>query len=173
MDNPFGWSKDDGRGRRLPPPLKKQVEMTPRLIFTCLAACIVLVCVVAQILENQVASYRNRGIQVIEAELERLPPPPGTAYSTVEKSNGPLRPLELDVSYPMVLGSCLAVTLYYAPLVRTNGWHDGGASHGPTVSVETFFKDAQGYHLRLNITCDGGTIVLAFRNLSGPSFLFL
>lgn len=165
MDDPFGWSKYDGRGRPLPPPPENTVFATFAIIV---AGICTLTFMVMNIVANRpgAAEYRDRGIAIMQAELQRLPPPPGIEISSVDTQNAPLRPLTLDVHYASPEGGCQAMTAYYVPLMHANGWLDGDTSQGTTTSVQTFFKDTQGYHLRLDLDCDfiHGSYDLAFTN---------
>lgn len=171
MNDPFGWEKYDGRGRPLPPPPENQVFAILGSVFMsiCGVAFIVILLVQARPWDP---GYRDRGIQVIEAELQRLPPPPGIEVSSVDITNTPTKSLTLDAYYPLPEGGCPAVTAYYVPLLHANVWLDGDASQGTTTSSQTFLKEAQGYHLRLSLDCDfiQGYYDLGFTNEAGFPF---
>jgi len=96
--------------------------------------------------------YRANALPVINAELDKLPIPDGSAEVSRRSSSDPNAPYVYK-GYRRST-SCDVIQTHYGDAVTASNWKPGGEPiHQPNVT-KSYHKTIQGYYLTLLISCD-------------------
>jgi hypothetical protein len=99
--------------------------------------------------------YREAGIQVMQAEVAHLPPPPTVVLGAQNADITPVSGPRVSYYYGNGIQTSQAVLDYYATAAPAAGWHVQRATWLDSVSdlIATYRKQAQGYDLKMVIDC--------------------